>query len=59
MRVLWGSEHILCSDCGERSLLFPKLRKFVAEHPKVHDFLSRLPPSSGISRILPERQRTS
>lgn len=29
MRILWSSEHILCSDCGERSLVFPKLRKFV------------------------------
>jgi len=28
MRVLWSSEHILCSDCGERSLVFPKLNKF-------------------------------
>lgn len=30
MRLLWSSQHILCSDCGERSLLFPMLRKFVA-----------------------------
>jgi hypothetical protein len=30
MRLLWGSEHILCSDCGERSLTFPKLEKFMA-----------------------------
>jgi hypothetical protein len=28
MRILWRSEHILCSDCGERSLVFPRLRKF-------------------------------
>jgi hypothetical protein len=28
MRILWSSEHILCSDCGERSLVFPKFRKF-------------------------------
>ncbi len=28
MRILWSSEHILCSDCGVRSLVFPKLRKF-------------------------------
>ena len=28
MRILWSSEHILCSDCGERSLVFPRLRKF-------------------------------
>jgi hypothetical protein len=27
MRLLWGSEHILCSDCGERTLTFPKLKK--------------------------------
>jgi DNA-directed RNA polymerase subunit RPC12/RpoP len=31
MRLLWSSEHILCSDCGERSLVFPKLRKFAAK----------------------------
>ena len=31
MRILWSSEHILCSDCGERSLVFPKLRKFGAK----------------------------
>jgi predicted RNA-binding Zn-ribbon protein involved in translation (DUF1610 family) len=31
MRILWKSEHILCSDCGERSLVFPKLRKFGAK----------------------------
>lgn len=31
MRVLWSSEHLLCSDCGMRSLVFPKLRKFMAE----------------------------
>lgn len=30
MRLLWGSEYILCSDCGERSLTFPKLEKFMA-----------------------------
>lgn len=30
MRILWSSEHILCSDCGERSLVFPKLRKLVS-----------------------------
>jgi hypothetical protein len=30
MRLLWGSEHILCSDCGERSLTFPKLERFMA-----------------------------
>jgi hypothetical protein len=32
MRILWSSEHILCSDCGERSVVFPKLRKLVAKH---------------------------
>lgn len=31
MRLLWGSEYILCSDCGERSLTFPKLSKFAAK----------------------------
>jgi hypothetical protein len=31
MRILWSSEHILCSDCGERSLVFPKLKKFGAK----------------------------
>ena len=31
MRILWSSEHILCSDCGERSLVFPKLSKFGAK----------------------------
>jgi predicted RNA-binding Zn-ribbon protein involved in translation (DUF1610 family) len=31
MRILWSSEHILCSDCGERSLVFPRLRKFGAK----------------------------
>jgi hypothetical protein len=30
MRLLWSSEYILCSDCGERSLIFPKLKKFAA-----------------------------
>jgi hypothetical protein len=35
MRILWRSEHILCSDCGERSLVFPRLRKFARKpgHP--------------------------
>jgi hypothetical protein len=31
MRILWSSEHILCSDCGERSLVFPKFRKLGAK----------------------------
>jgi hypothetical protein len=31
MRLLWGSEYILCSDCGERSLTFPKLEKYVTK----------------------------
>lgn len=32
MRILWSSEHILCSDCGERSLVFPKLMKAAEKH---------------------------
>jgi hypothetical protein len=59
MRLLWGSEHLLCSDCGERSLVFPKLREFVARHPNIHQFLKRLPDSSAVARIIPERQRSS
>ena len=59
MRLLWGSELLLCSDCGERSLVFPKLRKFVARHPKLHEFVKRLPDSSAVARIIPERQRSS
>jgi hypothetical protein len=35
MRILWSSEHILCSDCGERSLVFPRFRKVATKpgHP--------------------------
>jgi len=32
MRVLWSSKYILCSDCGERSLVFPKLMTLAAKH---------------------------
>jgi hypothetical protein len=39
MRILWTSERILCSDCGARSLMFPKLRKLVA----ARDFAKRQP----------------
>ena len=41
MRLLWGSEHILCSDCGERTLTFPKLKKFTAKQLEKHGFLNR------------------
>jgi len=46
MRLIFTSKHILCSDCGERSLiLFPALarrpeaapvQRLVAEHRKVY-----------------------
>ena len=32
MRILWSSKHILCSDCGERSVVFPKLMTLAAKH---------------------------
>ncbi|SDF01380.1 hypothetical protein SAMN05428966_11224 [Massilia sp. PDC64] len=32
MRILWSSKHILCSDCGERSLVFPELMKVAEKH---------------------------
>lgn len=32
MRILWSSQHILCSDCGERSVVFPKLMTLAAKH---------------------------
>ncbi|MFS2017999.1 hypothetical protein ACEN88_15625 [Massilia sp. CT11-108] len=32
MRILWSSQHILCSDCGERSVVFPKLTTLAAKH---------------------------
>jgi hypothetical protein len=41
MRLLWGSEHILCSDCGERTLTFPKLKKAVAQQLEKHELLNR------------------
>ena len=41
MRLLWGSDHILCSDCGERTLTFPKLKKFMAKQLEKHEFLNR------------------
>lgn len=31
MRIVWSSKHILCGDCGERSLVFPKFGKIVAQ----------------------------
>ena len=45
MRILWKSEHILCSDCGERSLVFRKLGKRAAQrrHPQPQP---RIEPSS-------------
>jgi hypothetical protein len=32
MRILWSSKRILCGDCGERSLVFPKLLTLAAKH---------------------------
>lgn len=32
MRLLWSSKHILCSDCGERSIVFPKLMSMAQKH---------------------------
>jgi hypothetical protein len=32
MRILWSSKHILCGDCGERSLVFPKLMTMAEKH---------------------------
>jgi hypothetical protein len=32
MRILWSSKHILCSDCGERSIVFPELMKVAEKH---------------------------
>ena len=29
MRLLWSSRHILCSDCGARSVVFPKLTAYL------------------------------
>lgn len=29
MRLLWNSKHILCSDCGERSLVLPGLTAYL------------------------------
>jgi DNA-directed RNA polymerase subunit RPC12/RpoP len=49
MRILWSSEHILCSDCGERSLVFPKLRKVVAARAS----LNRLPRTQRRSPLHP------
>jgi DNA-directed RNA polymerase subunit RPC12/RpoP len=52
MRILWSSEHILCSDCGERSLVFPRLRKLVAQRRSAHP-QPRVEPSG---RLMPEQQ---
>ena len=41
MRLLWGTEHVLCSDCGARTLTFPKLKKFMAKQLEKHEFLNR------------------
>lgn len=49
MRILWTSERILCSDCGARSLMFPKLRKLVA----TPDFLKRPPRARSRSPLHP------
>jgi hypothetical protein len=49
MRILWTSERILCSDCGERSLMFPKLRKLVA----ARDLLKRQPHTQPRSPLHP------
>jgi len=29
MRLLWSSRHILCRDCGARSVVFPKLTAYL------------------------------
>lgn len=29
MRLLWNSKYILCSDCGERSLVLPGLTAYL------------------------------
>jgi len=50
MRLLWGSEHILCSDCGERSLTFPKLEKFLARKLADHRTVPLRRPLSRRSR---------
>ena len=41
MRVLWSSQHILCSDCGERSLIFPKLTRFMENKRNLPEWLIR------------------
>jgi hypothetical protein len=50
MRILWSSKRILCGDCGERSLVFPKFGKFVAK--------SRRPPINPAASIIAEGGRT-
>jgi hypothetical protein len=42
MRILWSSKHILCSDCGERSLVFPELMKVAVSNRTARFILNRL-----------------
>jgi hypothetical protein len=30
--MLWSSKHILCGDCGERSLVFPRFVRAAKKH---------------------------
>ena len=50
MRILWSSKHILCGDCGERSLVFPKLARFVGK--------SRQPRIEPTAAFIAESRRT-
>lgn len=39
MRLLWSSKYILCSDCGERSLVLPKLTAYLEKRRHAQDGL--------------------
>jgi hypothetical protein len=56
MRLLWSSKYILCSDCGERSLVFPKLVEYLEKRRQAQGHPLRTPKSQPQPRPQPQAQ---
>lgn len=50
MRLLWNSKHILCSDCGERSLVLPGLTAYLEKRRQAQGRFKPKPPQRPLAR---------
>ena len=53
MRLLWSSRHILCSDCGARSVVFPKLTAYLDKRRHVQGPLKPQPQPQPVPHARP------